>query len=92
MVSFLVERDSLTTTACSKSLWEIFFGPIMLVRSELSIKGLARLLNLQPPKLGRGPPAAWQGPDIKNSRLPDFPRRTTAPIPKFLNRITNQRI
>jgi hypothetical protein len=59
-----------------------FFVLIMLVRSELSIKGLARLLNQQPPKLGRGPPAAWQGPDIKKSRLPKAPYRTNSKVPQ----------
>ena len=59
---------------------------IMLALFESVIKGLARLVNLPLPKLGRGPPAAWQGPNIKipeiqTSRLPKAYHRTHSKAP-----------
>jgi len=54
----------------------------MFALCEFAIKRLARLLNLLLPKLGRGPPAAWQGPDIKKSRLPKAPYRTNSKVPQ----------
>jgi len=82
MVSFLVERDSLTLDR----LFKVFVGDflsIMLALCVLNIKGIARLVNLRSQNWGGTPPAAWQGPDIKNTRNPNSPKNTTALIAKL---------
>jgi hypothetical protein len=70
-----------------------FFMAAMLASCQFSIKTPAPLVNLPLPKLGTGAcRRPWQGPDIKNSRNPNFQRHITAPVPKLLTRVANQQI